>query len=323
MKRGELAKKKRKGCLTALLVVWAVFIVKVIAVLNPGFPEAWRMVEAGQIAGFAYIWLLVFLVLLCCFVLWRIVPKGYFRKKKPETSRPAGEWYRTDFVNPIQPEYVPNTSYAREYAVSIVANLTKESIKNPDFWSRSATDVLTACIWYLREEHPEICDIPHVLAMVGSNGTALLNTLQKNIITEQMVRSVYDALQRGADNQVSGVLGTLQGAVAQINTPEMMWVFSRPGCPLDVNNPDHPAILTVATNPTTSQTLSPLCSLVITVATKLMNQCLGKKKKNVVLWRDVRFVILLPGFVRMVGDPPRSAGHAISFCNNRLAVFMV
>lgn len=48
MKRGELAKKKRKGCLTALLVVWAVFMVKVIAVLNPGFPEAWRMVEAGQ-----------------------------------------------------------------------------------------------------------------------------------------------------------------------------------------------------------------------------------------------------------------------------------
>ena len=52
-------------------------------------------------------------------------------------------------------------------------------------------------------------------------------------------------------------------------------------------------------------------------------RCLGKKKKNVVLWRGVRFVILLPGFVRMVGDPPRSAGHAISFCNNRLAVFMV
>lgn len=108
--------------------------------------------------------------------------------------------------------------------------------------------------------------------MVGSNGTALLNTLQKNIITEQMVRSVYDALQRGADNQVSGVLGTLQGAVAQINTPEMMWVFSRDGCPLDLNNPAAPAVLTVATNPTTVQTLSPLCSLVITVATKLMNQ---------------------------------------------------
>lgn len=357
MKKGELGRGKKKGCLLAFLIVWAVFLVKVISVLDLHSGDIWGRMKAGDIAGFAYLWLVVFLVLLCCLVLWRIVPKGYFRKKKPDTAAvPVDKWavtipthegavivgnpfrgifiagaagsgksesvavplllefirkgfagivydfkfpaldnditafinatgsdlrhfrlnfsdpYRTDFVNPIKPEYVPNTSYAREYAVSIVANLTKESIKNPDFWSRSATDVLTACIWYLREEHPEICDIPHVLAMVGSNGTALLNTLQKNIITEQMVRSVYDALQRGADNQVSGVLGTLQGAVAQINTPEMMWVFSRPGCPLDVNNPDHPAILTVATNPTTSQTLSPLCSLVITVATKLMNQ---------------------------------------------------
>lgn len=357
MKKGELERGRKKGCLTVFLILWVVFMVKVISILDLNFGDMWDSLKAGDVAGFAYLWLVIFFVLLSCFVLWRIIPKGYFRKKQPKpAAAPVDKWavtipthegavivgnpfrgifiagaagsgksesvavpllyefirkgfsgivydfkypaldnditafinatgsdighfrlnfndpYRTDFVNPIKPEYVPNTSYAREYAVSIVANLTKESIKNPDFWSRSATDVLTACIWYLREEHPGICDIPHVLAMVGSNGTALLNTLQKNIITEQMVRSVYDALQRGADNQVSGVLGTLQGAVAQINTPEMMWVFSRDGCPLDLNNPAAPAVLTVATNPTTVQTLSPLCSLVITVATKLMNQ---------------------------------------------------
>lgn len=61
-----------------MLVVWAVFIVKVIAVLNPGFPEAWRMVEAGQIAGFAYIWLLVFLVLLC----WAHRPERLLSEKE-------------------------------------------------------------------------------------------------------------------------------------------------------------------------------------------------------------------------------------------------
>lgn len=357
MKRGELAKRRKGGCLTVFLVVWVVFMVKVLSVLDFNVGEAWRMARAGQVAGFAYLWLAVFLVLLCAFVLWRIVPEGYFRKRgkgtgagKPKpfsVTIPTHEGdllvgnpfrgifiagaagsgksesvavpllfdfirqgfsgvvydfkypaldndirsfigatgsglrhfcvdfsnpYRTDFINPIQPEYMPNTSYAREYAVSIVSNLTKESIKHPDFWSRSATDVLTACIWYLREEHPEICDIPHVFAMVGSRGEDLLATLQKNIVTAQMVRSVYDALQRGADNQVAGVLGTLQGAVAQINTPELMWAFSCSGCPLDVNDPERPAVLTVATSPTTVQTLSPLCSLVITVATKLMNQ---------------------------------------------------
>ena len=108
--------------------------------------------------------------------------------------------------------------------------------------------------------------------MVGSRGEDLLETLQKNIVTAPMVRSVYDAMQRGAENQVAGVLGTLQGIIEQINTPEMMWAFSRPGCPLDINNPERPAVLTVATNPTTVQTLSPLCSLVITVAAKLMNR---------------------------------------------------
>ncbi len=58
-------------------------------------------------------------------------------------------------VNPLNPKYIPNTSYAREYAQAIVSNLLKESIKKPDFWTRSATDLLTACIWYLKEEQQE------------------------------------------------------------------------------------------------------------------------------------------------------------------------
>jgi len=357
MRRGELAKRRKGGCLTALLVVWVVFMAKVLSVLNFNVGEAWRMARTGQVAGFAHLWMALFFVLLCGFILWRVVPIGYFRKRgkdsgaeKPKpfsvaipthegdllvgnpfrgifiagaagsgksesvavpllydfirqgfsgvvydfkypaldndirsfievTESPVSHFCinfddpcQTDFINPIQPEYMPNTSYAREYASAIVCNLAKESIKNPDFWSRSATDVLTACIWYLREEHPDICDIPHVFAMVGSSGEDLLDTLQKNIVTSQMVRSVYDAMKRGAENQVAGVLGTLQGIIAQINTPDMMWAFSRPGCPLDINNPEYPTILTVATNPTTVQTLSPLCSLVITVAAKLMNR---------------------------------------------------
>lgn len=49
-------------------------------------------------------------------------------------------------------------------------------------------------------------------------------------------------------------------------------------------------------------------------------RCLGKKKKCCSLV-GVRFVILLPGFVRMVGKPHRSAKHAISFCNNQQSYF--
>ena len=187
----------------------------------------------------------------------------YLDFNNPESS------YR---VNPLNPRYLPNTSYAREYAQAIISNLMKESIKKPDFWTRSATDLLTACIWYLKEERPDICDLPHVLAMITSNDTALLKTLQKNVQTAQMTVSIYNAMERGADSQVSGVIGTLQGAIAQINTPELMYLFSGDDFSLDVNDPQNPVILTVGSYPTLTQTFAPLCSLVITVATKLMNQ---------------------------------------------------
>ncbi|MBX0335588.1 type IV secretory system conjugative DNA transfer family protein [Pontibacter sp. HSC-14F20] len=124
-------------------------------------------------------------------------------------------------VNPLHPRYLPNVSYAREYAAAIVSNLMRESIRRPDFWTRSATDLLTACIWYLRSEHPEMCDLPHVLALVTSPDERLLKTLSQNEQCRQMTVSILSAMERGADSQVSGVVGTLQGAVAQINTPEI------------------------------------------------------------------------------------------------------
>lgn len=180
--------------------------------------------------------------------------------------------YKSHKINPIHPSYLQNTSYAREYAQSIISNLLKESIKKPDYWTRSATDILTACIWYLREEHPDFCDIPHLFALITSNDEKLLNLLQKNISTQQMTISLYSAMERGANAQISGVIGTLQGAIAQINTPELMYVFSDNEVPLNVNDPGNPIILTIGNNPTLNTTLSPLCSLILTVATKLMNQ---------------------------------------------------
>lgn len=218
---------------------------------------------------------------------------------------------RSHKINVLNPAYLPNTSYAREYSTAIVSNLMKESVTNPDFWSRSATDLLTACIWYLREERPDICDLPHVLAMVTSSSTPLLELLQTNDQTAQMTVSMYDALLRKSDSQLSGVLGTLQSAVAQINTPELMYIFSGSDFDLNLNNPDKPVILTVGNFPTLKDTFAPLCSLVITVATKLMNQP-GKQKSFVMV--DELHTLYLPN-IDILPNTGRS--------NNVATVFML
>lgn len=93
--------------------------------------------------------------------------------------------------------------------------------------------------------------------MITSNDVDLLNLLQTNTQTAQMTMSIYNAMQRKADGQVSGVIGTLQGAIAQLNTPELMYIFSDDDFSLNVNDPQNPIVLTVGSFPTLAPDLCP------------------------------------------------------------------
>lgn len=71
MKKGELERGRKKGCLTVFLILWVVFMVKVISILDLNFGDMWDSLKAGDVAGFAYLWLVIFFVLLsCCPVLY-------------------------------------------------------------------------------------------------------------------------------------------------------------------------------------------------------------------------------------------------------------
>lgn len=174
--------------------------------------------------------------------------------------------------NPLNPKYLPYSAFAREYASVIIKNLMKESIKKEDFWSRSSIDLLTASIWFLRQEHPEYCDLPHALALISSNHIDLIELLCSNFESKAMILSLATALESEANAQLAGVVGSLQGAIAQINTPEFMYVFGGEDFGLDINNPQNPIAVTIGNNPALANTLAPLCSLVISVTAKQLNQ---------------------------------------------------
>ena len=69
-------------------------------------------------------------------------------------------------VNPLHPSYLKSVAYAEEYATAILNNLMPETIKKPDFWSRSAIALLQAAIWYFKEHHPEKCNLPNVVTFL-------------------------------------------------------------------------------------------------------------------------------------------------------------
>jgi len=179
----------------------------------------------------------------------------------------------THRLNPIKPELMGHSSYAREYAHAIVSNLGTNTYGRSDFWARSSTELLTGVFWFLASEAPEYCSLPHAVALILSeDDQLLLDVISQNQEVRGMVASMQSALRKGASNQSAGVIGTLQLALATLNTPEIFWVLSGNDFDLNLNDPKNPKMLCLGSNPSLKETYAPIIACILTVALKLMNQ---------------------------------------------------
>ena len=179
----------------------------------------------------------------------------------------------THRLNPILPKFMGHSSYAREYAHAIVSNLGTNTYGRNDFWTRSSTELLTGVFWFLAKEFPNFCSLPHAVALILSeDDQVLLDVISHNQEVRGMVASMQSALRKGASNQSAGVIGTLQLALASLNTPEIFWVLSGNDFDLNLNDPENPKMLALGSNPSLKETYAPIIACIITVALKLMNQ---------------------------------------------------
>lgn len=176
-------------------------------------------------------------------------------------------------INPIAPEIMTKESFAREFAYSILANLNPQMISKPDFWSDNSTTLLTAIFWYLREKYPSFCTLPHAIAMVlQPNMEALLMEISSVPKCADMIAPILTAYERGADNQLAGVLSSLQVSLSKINLDEIYYLMSSSDFSLELNNPENRAILTIGNNPQLSSTYAPIIGLILTSVSKQLNR---------------------------------------------------
>lgn len=186
-------------------------------------------------------------------------------------------------VNPISPEIMRNASFAREFAHTILANLNPQMISKPDFWSDNSLSLLSAVFWYLRQEKPQYCTLPHAISLVlQPNYEALIRLLQTNVQCADMVAPIAVAMQTGAGNQLAGVISSLQISLGKINTPEIYYITSKSDFSLNLNDPMNPGILTIGNDPVLASTYAPVIGLILTAITKQLNQQ-GKQKSVVLL----------------------------------------
>ncbi|MDF9799080.1 hypothetical protein OKW21_004343 [Catalinimonas alkaloidigena] len=196
--------------------------------------------------------------------------------------------------NPLSPENIPTVAHAEEYARAIVNNLDTSTIKQRDFFSNSAIAWLSSLIWFFRCEHPQHCTLPHVInTALYKDYTHVISMLQTNTQSADMSRSIATAIENKAEKQIAGVIASLQIMVSKINSPEMVWTLTGDDLNMNINDPAHPKLLCLGSDPSLVDTFSPVISLIITVALKQMNLH-GKHKSFVLL--DEAPTLYIPKF---------------------------
>lgn len=219
----------------------------------------------------------------------------YTGKKRPVIKSVSfTDLSRSYRINPLKAENLPIMAYAKEFALSLISNLMPESIQKKDFWTRSAIAILTATIWYMKKNHPRYCSLPHIVSLLcNKNFDKLIALLDEDVETAGTISALSVALEKDADSQISGMMGTLQIILSDLNSPEIFWVLSGDDFSMDLNDPESPVFLCIGTSPSLADSLAPVVSLIITVCLKLMNQ---QNKHHSLVLLDEAPTLYIPKF---------------------------
>ncbi len=199
---------------------------------------------------------------------------------------------RSHRINPVSPTILINASYAREAAVTTIGNLDYKASLKRDIWIQTAEALLTGSIWFLRNNYPQYCTLPHASSLIIETPTKPLLDL---LGTDEEVRGLVAAITSSQDSEktLASIFTTVQSYLAVLNTPEIFWVMSGDEVPFDLNDPAKPGFLVVGNDADLPATYSPLISLIISTATKRMNKP-GRQPSIIIL--DEAPTLFIPNF---------------------------
>ncbi len=177
-------------------------------------------------------------------------------------------------VNPIAPNYLPDEESVNEISRVLMENLLEQNDQfasgSTKFFNDAVEGILSGLIWKLRTYHPEFCTLPHLIALYQLMDSDQLISFLSSDFTS---RTMADAFITGVDSdrQTAAVRGTLANAFKKISTRKIFFCLSGNDVPLDLNNPQNPAVLSVVNNPKLDSAYSPVIAAIIHTVVKQMS----------------------------------------------------
>ena len=177
-------------------------------------------------------------------------------------------------VNPIAPRYLENEESVNEVSRVLIENLLEQresgTTGTTKFFNDAAEGLIGGLIWKLKTTYPEFCTLPHLIAIYQYLDTdSLIQFLETNTTS----RAMADAFISGkdSDRQTAGVKSTLANALKRISTQRIFMALSADEVPLNINNVQNPAVISIVNNPKFETSYSPVIATIIHTITKQMS----------------------------------------------------
>ncbi|SFN40664.1 Type IV secretion-system coupling protein DNA-binding domain-containing protein [Bizionia echini] len=177
-------------------------------------------------------------------------------------------------VNPIAPRYLENEESVNEVSRVLIENLLEQresgTTGTTKFFNDAAEGLIGGLIWKLKTTYPQFCTLPHLIAIYQYLDTdSLIQFLETNTTSRAMADSFISG--KDSDRQTAGVKSTLANALKRISTQRIFMALSADEVPLNINNEDNPAIISVVNNPKYETSYSPVIATIIHTITKQMS----------------------------------------------------
>lgn len=177
-------------------------------------------------------------------------------------------------VNPIAPRYLENEESVNEVSRVLIENLLEQresgTTGSTKFFNDAAEGLIGGLVWKLRTSYPQFCTLPHLIAIYQFLDTESLVAFLSSNTTS---RAMADAFISGKDSerQTAAVKSTLANALKRISTQRIFMALSADEVPLNINNKDNPAVISVVNNPKFETAYSPVIATIIHTITKQMS----------------------------------------------------
>ena len=177
-------------------------------------------------------------------------------------------------VNPIAPRYLPNEESVNEISRVLIENLLEqnlsESFGSSKFFTDAVEGLLSGLIWKLKTSYPKYCTLPHLIAIFQElNTKKLVAFLSTDLTSRSMASAFINGLE--SEKQTAGVKSTLANAFKKISSQKIFMALSKDEVPLDINNKENRAVISLVNNPKYESAYSPIIATIMHTVIKQMS----------------------------------------------------